>query len=82
MREVTEQDFRMPEFRGKDPKDYEFRSGDGKVVRKDRWETGIFRIRDALGDERREFEIDDIVKAVKAIVSTFPEPPSEDEDDA
>lgn len=70
-RTVTEEDFRLPEFRGKDPKDYEFRR-DGKVVRKDRWETAIHSIRYALGDERREFEIADIVATVRALVATFP----------
>ena len=78
-REVTERDFRMPEFRDADPKDYEFRA-DGKVVRKDRWETGIHRIRAALGDDRREFEIDDIVLAVRALVATLPDAPEEEED--
>lgn len=77
-REVTERDFRKPEFYDAKPEDYEFRS-DGAVVRKDRWENGIHRIRQALGDRRREFEIDDIVKAVFALVSTIPEPPEEDE---
>lgn len=80
-RAVTEEDFRMPEFRGKDPKDYEFRS-DGKVVRKDRWETAIHSIRYALGDNRREFEIQDIVNAVRAMVATIPEPEIEDDEDA
>ena len=42
-RKVTLEDFIMPEYRGKNPDDYEFR-GDGKIVRKDRWETGIHRI--------------------------------------
>ena len=77
-REVTERDFRMPEFRDADPKDYEFRA-DGKVVRKDRWETGIHRIRAALGDQRREFEIDEIVSWVRALVDAFPEPPEEED---
>lgn len=77
-REVTERDFRMPEFRDADPKDYEFRE-DGKVVRKDRWEMGIRRIRSALGDQRREFEIEDIVSAVKALVATLPKPPEEED---
>lgn len=78
-RQVTEADFRMPEFRDAKPEDYEF-SSDGKVVRKDRWETGIHRIRSVLGDYRREFEIDDIVKAVEALVSLIP-PQPEDEGD-
>jgi hypothetical protein len=76
-REVTERDFRAPEFRDAKVEDYEFRS-DGKIVRKDRWETGIHRIRSILGDERREFEIDDVVNAVKALVNTIP-PQPEDE---
>lgn len=76
-RKVTERDFRMPEFRDANPDDYEFRS-DGKIVRKDRWEQGIHSIRYALGDNRREFEIADIVEAVRALVATVP-PPPEDE---
>ena len=72
MRQVTEEDFRMPEFRGKDPKDYEFRA-DGKVVRKDRWETAIRKIRRALGDCRGEFEVDDVVSGVSALVDFLPD---------
>jgi hypothetical protein len=68
----------MPEFRDADPKDYEFRA-DGKVVRKDRWENGIHSIRYALGDSRREFEIEDIVRAVRALVETIPPPPDDEE---
>ena len=79
MREVTERDIRMPEFRDAKLEELEFRD-DGKVVRKDRWETGIRRIRQALGDRRREFEIADIVAAVEALVAAFPEPPAEDEE--
>lgn len=77
-REVTERDIRLPEFRDAKLEYLEFRD-DGKVVRKDRWENGIRNIRSALGDYRREFEIDDVVAAVKAMVATFPEPPDEDE---
>lgn len=79
MHEVTERDIRMPEFRDARLEDLEFRN-DGKIVRKDRWETGIHRIRCALGDHRREFEIDDVVQAVEAMVATFPVPPDEDSD--
>lgn len=79
-RVVTEEDFRMPEFRGKDPKDYEFRA-DGKVVRKDRWETAIRNIQSALGDPRREFEISDVVQAVKALVAAIPAPDGEEDID-
>lgn len=79
-RPVTERDFRMPEFRDADPNDYEFRS-DGKVVRKDRWETGIFKIRSLLGDDRREFEIEEIIGAVRALVAAIPPRPDDDEDE-
>jgi hypothetical protein len=77
-REVTERDIRMPEFRDSKLEDLEFRD-DGKVVRKDRWQTGLRRIREALGDHRREFEIDDIVQAVEALVATFPDAPEQEE---
>lgn len=64
-REVTERDFRRSEFYDADPKDYEFRD-DGKIVRKDRWETGIRRIASALEfNVRGGFEIDDVVQKVK-----------------
>lgn len=78
-REVTERDFRAPEFRDADPADYEFRA-DGKIVRKDRWENAVHRIRYLLGDRRREFEIDDIVGAVGALIAAIePLPDKEDE---
>ena len=76
---VTEQDFRQTEFRNAEPKDYEFR-GDGKIVRKDRWENGIRRIRSILGDHRKEFEIDDVVSAVNAIAGLIPAQPDDDSD--
>lgn len=79
MREVAERDIRLPEFRDAKLEDLEFRD-DGKVVRKDRWETGIHSIRRALGDRRREFEIDDVVQAVEGLVATFPNAPDEDSD--
>lgn len=72
-RKVTERDIRMPEFRDvEDLDELEIRA-DGKIVRKDRWETAIHSIRYALGDRRREFEIEDIVSAVKALVAIFPD---------
>lgn len=77
-RKVTERDFRRPEFRDSDPSDYEFR-GDGKIVRKDRWETGIRRVQFALGMNTREFEIDDVVNAVKALVAQYPNIDDEEE---
>lgn len=50
------------------PDDYEIRK-DGKCVRKDRWEWGIRRIAALLWGNRCEFEIDDVVAAVKLIVA-------------
>jgi hypothetical protein len=63
-RTVTERDFRAPEFYDADPADYEFRE-DGKIVRKDRWERGIGSIRHIVGVDGREFEISDVVEAVR-----------------
>ena len=67
-RPVTELDLRMPEFRDPDLKleELEFRSSDGKIVRKDRWETAIYRIGGLLGisSGRKEWEISDVVKKV------------------
>jgi hypothetical protein len=77
-RKVSEQDFRMPEYRNAKVEDYEFRA-DGKLVRKDRWEQAIHSIRDALGDNRREFEVTDVVGAVWALVATIEQPPEEQE---
>lgn len=60
-REVTERDFRRPEFEHADPKDYEFRD-DGKIVRKDRWRVGIFRIASEFGFcSRAGFEVAEVV---------------------
>lgn len=75
---VTERDFRRPEFRDADPKDYERRE-DGRIVRKDRWERGIRRIRSLLGDHRREFEVDDVVSAVAALGALIERPDDESE---
>lgn len=66
MRQVTERDFRLPEFRDANPDDYEFR-GDGKIVRKDRWETGIHRIKNLIDPHSKEFEIDELVERIKEI---------------
>lgn len=66
MRAVTERDFRMPEFRDAKVEDYEFRS-DGKVVRKDRWEYAVHSIRNIVGPAGREFEIADVVEAVRVL---------------
>ena len=67
MREVTERDFRMPEFRDAKTEDYEFRA-DGKIVRKDRWERGVQTIRSIVGIDGREFEIDEVIAAVRKLV--------------
>jgi hypothetical protein len=69
-REVTERDFRMPEFRDAKVEDYEFRA-DGKLVRKDRWECAIGSIRHMVGVTGREFEIPDVVEAVRKMAATF-----------
>lgn len=54
--EVTERDFRMPQFRDAKPEDYERRE-DGEIVRKDRWETTVRAIATKIGvDPREEFE--------------------------
>jgi len=74
MADVTERDLRMPEFRDAKLEDLEFRA-DGKIVRKDRWETAIDSIRNALGDSRRNFEVADVVQAVKALVESMPDHP-------
>lgn len=72
--EVTERDFRAPEFRDAKVEDYEFRS-DGKLVRKDRWEMAIHRIRELVGQgSSREFEIPEVVKAVYVIARPEPVP--------
>lgn len=72
MRKVTVDDFIMPEYRGKNPEDYEFRE-DGKIVRKDRWESGIHKIHNILMEmgvmpDESEFEIDDVVNAVSSLL--------------
>ncbi len=69
-RQVTERDLRMPEFADADPKDLEFR-GDGKLVRKDRWEIGIRKIYSRLGMSSRgdDFEIENVVAGVTSLVA-------------
>ena len=63
-RKVTEEDFRMPEYRDAKVEDYEFRP-DGKPVRKDRWEMAVQSIRTLMGINAREFEIPEVVDAVR-----------------
>ena len=62
---VTEFDLRMPEFRdaGLDLDELEFRD-DGKIVRKDRWESGIRSIVGHLGWSRRQWEVPEVVAEV------------------
>jgi hypothetical protein len=80
-KEVTLRDMLMPEFRHADPADYEFR-GDGKIVRKDRWEKGIFAIARALGINCRDgFDIPDVVYAVEAIVDQIEQQGENPEED-
>lgn len=66
MREVTENDFRMPEFRNAKTEEYEFRE-DGKVVRKDRWLNAVHHIRNIVGPRGREFEINDVIARVEEL---------------
>ena len=69
MRIVTELDFRMPGYKDAKPEDYEFRD-DGKLVRKDRWETGIQRIRHRVGvGVREDWEINDIILKVEKLAT-------------
>ncbi len=65
-RQVTEQDFRRPEFRDAKVEDYEFRR-DGALVRKDRWEQGIHRIHSIVGRIGRDFEIQEVIEAVEQL---------------
>lgn len=67
MRNVTEADFRMPEFRDAKVEDYEFRL-DGKLVRKDRWQNGIHRMVSILGQNNRDFEIVDVLDILEDFV--------------
>jgi hypothetical protein len=83
MRKVTIEDFIMPEFRGKNPDDYEFRE-DGKIVRKDRWERGIHRIHTLLMQAgvmptQNEFEISDVVIAVENLLEEDKTPSKTDD---
>lgn len=58
--------------------EYEVRA-DGMRVRKDRWQVGIRRIVALLWGNRKEFEIDEVVEAVRALV---PQPFSDGDDEA
>jgi len=58
--------------------EYEVRA-DGMRVRKDRWQVGIRRIVALLWGNRKEFEIDEVVEAVCALV---PQPFADGDDEA
>ena len=68
---ITEDDFRLDEFKGKNPKDYEFRESDNKIVRKDRFEIGMHRLAQVLG--RGVFEIDEITRMIAVLVRQYPD---------
>ena len=74
VREVTERDFRRPEFLDAKPEDYEFRS-DGSLARKDRWEKGIRSIIYRITSYRgcREFEIENVVAVVDWLMDQIPD---------
>ena len=68
IRPVTEADFRQPEFRAAKVEDYEFRD-DGRIVRKNRWIEAVHDIKSlVLDDDARDFEIDEVISAVKKLV--------------
>ena len=67
MREVTVVDFYRADIPvDAKPEDYEFRS-DGALVRKDRWQQGIYRIVSIVGLNNREFEIPELVERVREL---------------
>lgn len=73
-RKVTLQDFIKDEFKGKDPEDYEFRA-DGKMVRKDRWETAVHHIHGMLQEynimsNNSDFEIPDVVERLQYFIQS------------
>lgn len=71
IKEVNILDFIAPEFRGKDPIDYEFRD-DGKIVRKDRWMNGMNTIAQVTGMFTREgYEIPDVVARVEQVFAAM-----------
>ncbi len=66
MREVTEKDFRKPEFIDAKVEDYEFRD-DGKLVRKDRFQTTVFKIASIL--RLRDFECQEVIDEVDSLLN-------------
>jgi hypothetical protein len=68
-RQVTEDDVRLPEFRGIRLDNLEFRD-DGKVVRKDRWMMGMYRVAGHLGmSARKGFEIEEVVERIEKLMT-------------
>lgn len=68
-RQVTEADFRLPQFRDAKPEDYEFRA-DGRLVRKDRWEKACRDIASLMGYSSRDgFELDWLAYSVGVLVN-------------
>jgi hypothetical protein len=49
---------------------------DGQTVRVDRWEIGVRRIVALLWGNRQDFEVDEVVEAVRAFI---PEPRDDDD---
>lgn len=67
-KEVSINDFIMPEFKGANPEEYE-RRADGQIVRKDRWVNAMRKIVTLVGLNDCSFEINDIVDRVRQLVS-------------
>lgn len=69
-REVTEWDFRKPEFRDAKPEDYELRD-DGVPVRKDRWEWAVRSIASHTHGCRVEWEVHEVVNRAVVILEKW-----------
>ena len=65
-KKVTENDFRLPQYKDANPDDYEFLI-DGTIARKDRYYTALNTIRHLVGISSRSYEIEDIIKAVETL---------------
>lgn len=66
-RPVTEDDLRLPEFRGVKLEQLEIRE-DGKVVRKDRFETSMHIIAGMTTGTRGGWECEAVVEAVRKLI--------------
>jgi len=67
-REVMERDLRAPEYREGKPDEYEFR-GDGKIVRRDRFQSGMRDIAAIVFGSGHDYEIAEVIKAVHRLQS-------------